>query len=377
MTDSPERRWADRRWADRSWGAALTGHLTPGRLTPGRLSRRGALALGAGAVALPVLGGLALSAPALAAGKLVALVHTQAAGDNGPIDDMISHLKALGKADHFPIRTIYASDPSTYQSILSTLAGAGAGIIVTTFNEMADPIKAVAPSYPDTKFIQLYADPFKPAIPNVRTVEYQAHYGMFLAGLFGAKITQSRKLGYVGGMSLPGLNADLNAMKAGAASVSPGITVKGAFAGSFQDPTKGREIANQLFGTGIDFIQTDGAATDAGVIRAASEGSNRVVSAVFRTQFKLGPKTVASSVLVNFGASLTDQVTDALSGQFTGGHYVSNLADGIIDFVASPLFMANGPAVYVARAKAAWPSVDRAKQAIIQGTLKVPFNTQL
>jgi basic membrane protein A len=242
---------------------------------------------------------------------------------------------------------------------------------------MAAPIKAVAPGYPNTKFIQLYADPFTPPMPNVRTVEYQAHYGMFLAGLFGARITQSRRLGYVGGMSLPGLNADLNAMKAGAAMVSAGISVKGAFAGSFQDPTKGREIANQLFGTGIDFIQTDGAATDAGVIRAASEGSNRVVSAVFRTQFKLGPKTVASSVLVNFGQSLADQVTNALSGHFTGGHYVSNLADGIIDFVPSPLFMENGPPAYVARAKAAWPSVDEAKQAIIKGTLKVPFNTQL
>jgi basic membrane protein A len=328
--------------------------------------------IGAGVLSLPLLG-----QPAFAAGKLVALVHTQAAGDNGPIDDMIAHLKALGKQAHFPIRTIYASDPSTYQSILSTLAGAGAAVIVTTFNEMADPIKAVAPQYPATKFIQLYADPFNPTLPNVRTVEYQAHYGMFLAGLFGASISQSHKLGYIGGMSLPGLNADLNAMKAGAAQVSHTATVKGAFAGSFQDPTKGREIANQLFSTGIDFIQTDGAATDAGVIRAAGEGSNRIVSAVFRTQFKLGPKTVASSVLVNFGQSLTDQVSAAVSGKFTAGHYVSTLADGIIDFVPSDLFAQNGPPAYVAAAKAAWPAVDAAKKAIIAGTLKVPFNTQL
>ncbi|GAB0119630.1 BMP family ABC transporter substrate-binding protein [Acidisoma sp. 7E03] len=332
---------------------------------------RGAALLGA-AAGLPLLG-----RPAFAAGKLVALVHTQAAGDNGPVDDMIAHLKALGKKDHFPVRTIYAADPSAYQSILSTLAGAGAAVIVTTFNEMADPIKAVAPQYPGTKFIQLYADPFNPIIPNVRTVEYQAHYGMYLAGLFGAKISQSHKLGYIGGVSLPGLNADLNAMKAGAAQVSSTVTVKGAFAGSFQDPTKGREIANQLYGTGIDFIQTDGAATDAGVIRAAGEGANRIVSAVFRTQFKLGPKTVASSVLVNFGQSLTDQVSAAVSGKFEAGHYVSTLADGIIDFVPSDLFMQNGPPAYVTAAKAAWPAVNEAKAAIIAGKLKVPFNTQL
>jgi hypothetical protein len=29
------------------------------------------------------------------------------------------------------------------------------------------------------------------------------------------------------------------------------------------------------------------------------------------------------------------------------------------------------------RAKAAWPAVDAAKQAIIQGSLKVPFDTKL
>lgn len=356
--------------ADRPSPLALTAQLTRRGLLSSATG--GAVLSGAAVAGLPLL-----STRAMAAGRLVALVYTQAAGDNGPIDDMLAHLRALAKTDHFRTRAIYASDPSTYQSILSTLAGAGAAIIVATFNEMADPIKAVAPNYPSTKFIQLYADPFTPTIANVRTVEYQAHYGMFLAGLFGAEISQSHKLGYVGGMSLPGLNADLNAMKAGASGVAPTITVKGAFAGSFQDPTKGREIANQLFVSGIDFIQTDGAATDAGVIRAASEGGNRIVSAIFRTQFKLGPKTVTSSVLVNFGQSLSDQVSTAISGHFAAGHYVSTLADGIIDFVPSPLFMQNGPPAYVAAAKAALPSVNQAKQAIIQGTLKVPFNTQL
>jgi len=150
------------------------------------VSRRQAILAGTGAVGLGVLGLPLIGEQAFAAGKLVALVHTQAAGDDGPIDDMIAHLKALSKEKDFPIRAIYAADPSTYQSILTTLAKAGAGIIVTTFNEMADPLKAVAPAYPDTKFIQLYADPFNPTIPNILTVEYQAHYGMYLAGLFGA-----------------------------------------------------------------------------------------------------------------------------------------------------------------------------------------------
>ena len=39
-----------------------------------------------------------------------------------------------------------------------------------------------------------------------------------------------------------------------------------AFAGSFQDPAKGYEIASQMLLGGIDYIQTDSAATDPGIV---------------------------------------------------------------------------------------------------------------
>ena len=41
-------------------------------------------------------------------------------------------------------------------------------------------------------------------------------------------------------------------MKAAAAAVGADKTVTGAFAGSFQDPAKGHEIANQMYQDGID-----------------------------------------------------------------------------------------------------------------------------
>ncbi len=87
------------------------------------------------------------------------LVHTQAAGDNGPIDSMIAALKKLSEEKGFPIRTIYAQDSATFPSIYQSLADAGAKVIAGTFNEVAEPIKALAPSYPDVKFIQIFGDP--------------------------------------------------------------------------------------------------------------------------------------------------------------------------------------------------------------------------
>jgi basic membrane protein A len=343
------------------------------------LSRRKFLGASAGgALAVGTAGSLILPRATKAQGSgLVALVHTQAAGDNGPIDSMIASLKKLSEEKGFPIRTIYAQDSATFPSIYQSLADAGAEVIAGTFNEVAEPIKALAPDYPNTRFIQIFGDPFDPPMPNVVTVSYDYYLGCYLSGLFAAKVSKTGKIGYIGGVSLPPLNADLNAMKAAAAAVGPNITVTGAFAGSFQDPAKGHEIATQMYQDGIDYIQTDSAATDTGIIQAANEAEGRMVSAISPAQYALGPKTVAALVALDFGQSLYNEVSKAIGPDFKGGHLATGLGTGVIDFVLSPIWVEQGPADLVAKAKEVWPEIEKARADIIAGTLKVPFNTEL
>jgi basic membrane protein A and related proteins len=340
------------------------------------VSRRGFLKGSAGAAAIGLATGLA-PFEAQAAGGLVALVHTQAAGDNGPVDSMIAKLQQLSKEKGFTARVVYASDPATYETIFRTLGDAGATVIVSTFNEVAEPIKALAPSYPKTKWIQLFGDPLKPSLPNVTTVSYDYYLGCYLSGMFGALISKGGKLGYIGGISLPPLNADVNAIKAGATSVNATATLNAAFAGSFQDPAKGQEIATQMYQGGVDYIQTDSAATDAGIIAAANEGAGRLVSAISPAQYKLGPKTVITLVALDFGQSLYNEVAHTFEASWAGGHVATGLGTGVIDFVLSPVFQEQGPADIVAKAKQIWPQIEKAKAAILGGTMKVPFNTAL
>ena len=342
------------------------------------LSRRRFLQGTAGAAALATTGTLVVPPRlARAAGGLVALVHTQAAGDNGPIDSMIAALKKLSGEKGFPIRTIYAQDAATYEKIFKSLADAGASVIAATFNEVAEPMKALAPSYPDTKWIQIFGDPLNPPVPNIVTVSYDYYLGCYLSGLFAAKVSKSGKIGYIGGVSIPPLNADLNAMKAAVASVNPKGSVTGAFAGSFQDPAKGHEIASQMYQSGVDYIQTDSAATDTGIIQAANEGDGRLVSAISPQQYKIGPKTVAALVALDFGQSLYNEVSKALSPDFKGGHVHTGLGTGVIDFVLSPVFQEQGPKDLVDKAKSVWPDIEKAKADIISGALKVEFKTEL
>jgi basic membrane protein A len=308
---------------------------------------------------------------------LVALVHTQAAGDNGPIDSMIAAVKKLSRERGIPTRVVYAQDPATYESIFRNFADAGAAVIVSTFFEVAEPFKALAPSYPDTKWIQILGDPLDPPMPNVETVFYDYYLGCYLSGLFAGKISKTGKIGYIGGVSIPPLNANLNAIKAGASSVGPNISITSAFAGSFQDPARGHEIASQMYQDGIDYIQTDSAATDTGIIQAANEGDGRMVSAISPEQYKLGPKTVIALVVLDFGRSLYLEVSKALSPQFRGGHVISGLGTDVVDFVLSPIFIEEGPADLAAKAKQIWPEIEQARNEILAGRLKVPFKTEL
>lgn len=340
------------------------------------IDRRKLLKGAAGTTALGMTAGLI---PSLAKAQtgLVALVHTQAAGDSGPVDSMIARLAQLASEQGFEYRAIYAVDPATYETVFRTLGDAGASIIVSTFNEVAEPFKALAPSYPDTKWIQLFADPMEPAIPNVVTVSYDYYLGCYLSGIFAARMSQTGKIGYIGGISIPPLNADFNALKAGAQSVNPDATVTAAFAGSFQDPAKGQEIASQMFSDGIDYIQTDSAATDGGIIAAANEGEGRMVSALDPAQYPLGPTSVISIVGLDFGASLYNEVSRALSDDWTGGHIPTGLGTGVIDFILSPLYQEQGPAELVAKSQEVWAEIETAKAGILDGSITVPFNTEL
>jgi len=304
-------------------------------------------------------------------------VHTQAAGDNGVVDEMIASLHRIARERQLTARAIYAADPANYQPILELLGEAGAALVLVTFEEMTGPLEAVAPAFPHTRFVQLYGDPLVPPMVNVRTVSYETHLSSYLDGVCGARVSRADRIGYIGGASIPSLDAGVNALIAGARSVNPAMSVATTFVGSFQDPAKALEIANQMFGSGIDYVASDGAGSDLGVIQAANAHVGRVISGGARQQFALGPTTVAAITLCDFGVSLYQQATEALRSHWSGGHYRSGLQDGVVDFVPSQIFLKRAPAAEVTRFRAAWPHVARAKASIVAGSLRVPFETTL
>ncbi len=302
----------------------------------------------------------------------VALVANQKAGDLGPIDDLVRGLEMV-EADFGAETTfIEATDPSTFETTLRNLANQGTDIIAVTFPPMQDAVAAVAPDFPDTRFIHVFG--FEGGVDNLVSIGFDYYKGTYLAGILAGALNTTGKVGFVGGVSIPPLNADYNAFVAAAQTKNSAITGEAAFADSFEDPAKGRELGAALYDGGVEVIMTDAAATDLGVIQAAEEKGGYVIGG---SENYFDSPAVIGSVLLYWAQVLYDQVEHALSDDYTPGYIGAGVAEGGVDLVISPEFLANGPTEMVEIINATLDEIEEARSQIKSGSLEVPFNPEL
>ena len=310
--------------------------------------------------------------PGPAESPSVALVANQKAGDLGPIDDLVRGLEMV-EADFGADTTfIEATDPSTFETTLRNLANQGTDIIAVTFPPMQDAVTAVAPDFPDTRWIHVFG--FEGGVDNLVSIGFDYYKGTYLAGILAGALNTTGKVGFVGGVSIPPLNADYNAFVAAAQAKNPDITGEAAFADSFEDPAKGRELGAALYDGGVDIIMTDAAATDLGVIQAAEEKGGYVIGGSVNY---FDSPAVIGGVLLYWAEVLHTQVEHALSDDYTPGYVGAGVAEGGVDLVVNPEFMENGPAEMVETINATLDEIDQARSQIKDGSLEVPFDPEL
>ena len=170
--------------------------------------------------------------------------------------------------------------------------------------------------------------------------------GMYFAGILAASISTTNKIGYIGGAASPELNSDYNAYAAGAKTVTPGISVAGAFVGSFTDPNGGQQVADSMYGSGVDVIQTDASATDLGVLKSAEAHKLFMSYDSDPTAYKQAPSLILGSAILQFGTSLALQLKSAMQPTWSlAGHSVEQgLKEKVTGYTPSPVFATSAPA---------------------------------
>ena len=307
--------------------------------------------------------------PALAEGESVVLVATQKAGDRGPIDGLIDGLAMAEATYGVKTRFIEATDPATFETTLRTLANRKTDVILTTFFAMGSTVQTLAPEFPDTKFVVIVAAPHDPPVANARVVGYKTQENAYLTGTFAAHMSNSGKIALIAGVPLPYVWADYNAFMGAASSVNPDIEINVAFVQSFEDPVKGREIAAGLYSQGVDVIYTGAAASDIGVVEAASESGN-IVLAASPPLIDQAPENVGMIASFEWATTLMIEVENALAEDFTSGFRLGGVDSG--EIVMSFPDTLKGDANQINAAREATQSVYDKMQS---GELAVPYDT--
>ena len=172
------------------------------------------------------------------------------------------------------VNTIEAGiDPARWQAALEDAAANEEYdvMILGTF-QMSEFLERVAPQYPDKSFIiyDVSVDYTRGDLDNVYSVVYKQNEGSYLAGVYVGLMSQTGIVGVVGGQDIPVINDFIAGYEQGARE--NGVTnVIVQYAGGWNDPATGKELALAMFQQGADFVFQVAGGTGVGVFEAAQE----------------------------------------------------------------------------------------------------------
>jgi len=246
----------------------------------------------------------------------------------GPITDhdfnQVGYDGAKAVAGELGAQFAYAENVSdaNAQRTIRDFAQQGYNLIFAHSFSFGDATLAVAKDFPKTVFM---AGTATGNAPNVGTYDNPDYQGAYLAGMLAAGATTSGTIGWVSGMPVPNLLANLHAYEAGAKVINPNVKVLHSFIGSFYDPPKGKEAAIAQIQEGAQVLS----AQTVGTIDGAIAGKALAIGALTDQNF-LGPRNVLTSVTWDLKPLVRDIAAAVKAGTWTNKAYSFGIAQGSI-----------------------------------------------
>ena len=256
------------------------------------------------------------------------------------------------------IKVVESREQAEYVPNFSMLAEQEEDLIVAVGFLLQAAVAEVAPQYPDARFalVDTCTDE-----PNVACIQFKEEEGSFLVGAIAGLMTETGKVGFVGGRESDLLKKFESGYKAGVMTTNPDAEVLVSYTGTFADPALGKEMANAQYDQSADVVYEVAGLTGTGVIEAAKE-RNLMVIAVDRDKNYLAPDNVITSMLKDVGRGVYEVGKMVATDTFKGGEYRYGVKEGGIGFSTTGDLCP--PEVFA--------TAESLKQMIIDGSLMVP-----
>jgi basic membrane lipoprotein Med (substrate-binding protein (PBP1-ABC) superfamily) len=258
--------------------------------------------------------------------------------------------------------------PPDAERVIRDYIALGYGFIIVdgAFTETASKL---APEFPDVGFLELGG--LRAVIrDNYSAIHYVIPEGGYLSGIIAGSITQTNKIGFIGGYDIPDIVAIYNAYVLGALSVNPDIEATDVYIGSFADPALAKEAALSLNDAGNDVILS---ATDLGIVGVAEAANDRgffVINAGSPDAKELAPDLLLSTELMGVHWDTSFVETEYLkfrAGIFGNQMYMVGLSTGHLQ---------EAVIVYDIVPEGIGSLVQETTQGIIDHTVYIPLLTE-
>lgn len=172
--------------------------------------------------------------------------------------------------------------------------------------EFADAVQALAPQYPNVKYVVL-TGAVTEKLPNISAFVPRQGVPAYIAGAVAAEVSSTGKIGFVGGEEIPPTEESNAAFEAGAKAQKSGIGYATTTVGSFDDPAgaKNAAAAQVASNAGVLFAFLD--AGTPGVEQAIEESGKEVQAIAAISPRCEESKSMLGTAVLNVSA-LTEEV---------------------------------------------------------------------
>jgi basic membrane protein A len=253
----------------------------------------------------------------------------------GPISDMgwnASAYNGLMKIqEKYGAEVTFAESvaASDYEEVIRGFAVAGYEVVFAHGSQFNDAVLAVAPDFLDTMFV--ITNGLTVEGPNVAAVQVADEEQGFLMGAFAALMTETGKVGVIGGEAIPPITKGVDGFAVGAEYANPDVEVLSVMTGTFEDINKIKEVALVQIDQGADYIGAIANQGGLGAIEATVErGVYSIGSGV--DQFDIAPEAVVVSVAKDVSVAYEFAYSNFIEGTLTPEIHKIGAAEGLIYF---------------------------------------------
>jgi basic membrane protein A len=206
-----------------------------------------------------------------------------------------------------------------YEEQFNNLAEGGEYDLIFVMGwELVDALTTTSDANPDQRFV--FIDGVLDS-PNMTYIDFIEEEGSFLVGALAAQLAgqgvegfdSSTELGFIGGRDIPVIRNFQMGMEQGIDFVGEDVDLSAVYAGTFDDPAKGSELAMTLFDLGVPIIYQAAGPTGEGVLQAAAASDGFAVG-VDIDQCPSAPGSILASMLKRADIAVYDLIAAEVGG---------------------------------------------------------------